>query len=115
MSLLCYCIMCFLYLPINSPVVNKNIINLFCVLFPPVNLMFGFDVLFIYEKEFHKFDNIANDVGQITILEMIIFLFLNFILYLIFGYIIMNCFKCKNGKSSRKIEKKRDKSWRALY
>ena len=105
MSLLCYCIMCFLYLPINSPVVNKNIINLFCVLFPPVNLMFGFDVLFIYEKEFHKFDNITNDVGQITILEMIIFLFLNFILYLIFGYIIMNCFKCKNGKSSRKIEK----------
>ena len=105
MSLLCYCIMCFLYLPINSPVVNKNIINLFCVLFPPVNLMFGFDVLFIYEKEFHTFDNIANDVGQITILEMIIFLFLNFILYLFFGYIIMNCFKCKNGKSSRKIEK----------
>ena len=104
MSLLCYCIMCFLYLPINSPVVNKNIINLFCVLFPPVNLMFGFDVLFIYEKEFHSFDNIKNDVGQITIIEMIIFLFLNFIIYLIIGYIIMKCFKRKNNKSDRKNE-----------
>ena len=97
MSLLCYCIMCFLYLPINSPIIDNNIINLFCILFPPVNLMLGLDVLFTYEKEFHQFDNIKKDIGRITILEMLIFFILNFIIYLIIGYIISKCFHYEYG------------------
>ena len=106
MSLLCYCIMCFLYLPMSSPIINKNIINLFCVLFPPVNLMFGFDVLITYEKEYHYFDNIKKDVGQITIMEMIIFLFLNFIIYLIIGAIISKCVSNSCKKKEKRIIKK---------
>ena len=107
MSLLCYCIMCFLYLPINSHIINKIIINIFCILFPPVNLMLGLDVLFTYEKEFHKFDSIKKDIGKITILEMLIFFFLNFIFYLILGYIISKCFHYEYG--IRTCRKKREK------
>ena len=108
MSLLFYCIISFLYLPFDSPVINKNIINLLCVLFPPVNLMFGFDVLIIHEKEFHDFENIKIDVGRITILEMILFFLTSFFVYLIVGYIISQCFHYENGiaKCCRKKIKK---------
>ena len=97
MSLLCYCIMCFFYLPIDSYIINKNIIYLFCVLFPPVNLMFGFNVLFTFEKEFQNFSDIKADVHKINVLEMIIFFFLNFIIYLVIGYIISQCFHYEYG------------------
>ena len=97
MSLLFYCIISFLYLPFDSPVINKYIINLLCVLFPPINLMFGFDVLITHEKEFHDFENIKIDVGRITIIEMILFFFASFFIYLIVGYIISQCFHYENG------------------
>ena len=108
MSLLCYCIMSFLYLPIHSEAINKNIIQLFCVLFPPVNLMLGFDVLISFEKELQIFDNIKATVGQITIQEMIIFFLLSFFIYLFLGYIISQCFHYENGSSKcckKKIKK----------
>ena len=96
-SLLYYCIMSFLYVPINSPIINKKIINTFCVLFPPINLMFGFDVLITYEKEFNEFNDIKADVGQITILEMILFFFASFFIYLFIGYINSHCFNYCQG------------------
>ena len=108
MSLLFYCIISFLYLPFDSPVINKYIINLLCVLFPPINLMFGFDVLITHEKEFHDFENIKIDVGRITIIEMILFFFASFFIYLIVGYIISQCFHYENGIANccrKKIKK----------
>ena len=99
LSLLCYSIMSSFILPINSPRANKHIINLFCVFFPPVNLMLGIDVFCTYEKQFHKFEDISLDVGQITIKEMIIFFFCSFILYLIIGSIISSYFHYDQGIS----------------
>ena len=99
MSLLCYCIMSFLYVPIDSPIIDKNIINLFCILFPPLNLMLGLDVLITFQKEFHYFDNIKSDVGQISIFEMLIFFTLSFFIYLFVGYIFTKCFHHDNGSS----------------
>lgn len=93
LSLICYCIMSFLYLPINSPEINKYIIFLFCILFPPTNLLLGFNVFYIFEKEFYFFNNnVKLDVSTITINQMIIFLISSFFLYLVLGYIISQLF-----------------------
>ena len=121
LSLLCYCVMSFLYLPINSPMINKPIIYLFCILFPPTNLLLGFDVFYIFEKEFVYFNgNINIDVSQITILQMIYFFIFSFFLYLLVGYIITQfyCYEygtkknlcCKKNHINNKIEinKKKD-------
>ena len=98
LGLLCFCIMSFLYLPINSPEIKKSIVYLFCILFPPTNLLLGFNVFFIFEKEFISFnDNINIDVSQITILQMILFLVCSFFIYLFCGFIINQCF-CSNYK-----------------
>ena len=93
LSLLCFCIMSFLYLPINSPEINKSIIYLFCILFPPTNLLLGLNVFYIFEKEFTFFnDNINIDVAQITISQMILFFICSFFIYLLLGYIISQLF-----------------------
>ena len=107
-SLLYYCIMSFLYVPINSPIINKKIINTFCVLFPPINLLFGFEVLITYEKEFSVFNDIKTDVGEITILEMFLFFFASFFIYLFIGYINSHCFNYYQG-CSKCCQKKRKK------
>ena len=98
LSLLCFCVMSFLYLPINSPEINKPIIYFFCILFPPTNLLLGFDVFYIFEKEFVDFNgNINIDVSQITILQMIYFFISSFFIYLFVGYIISNLFCYEYG------------------
>ena len=111
LSLLCYSIMGSFVLPIDSPVCNKNIINLFCILFPPVNLILGINTLCIYEKEFNKLEDLSLDIGQITIVEMIAFFICSFIIYLIIGLIISKYFHYDYGISKfcrKKIENKVD-------
>jgi hypothetical protein len=108
LSLLCFCVMSFLYLPINSPEINKIIVYLFCILFPPTNLILGLNVLYIFEKEFFYFNNnIKMDVAQITILQMIIFFIVSFFLYLILGYIISQLFCYKYGINKFSCRKKK--------
>ena len=98
LSLLCFCIMTFLYLPINSPEINRMIIYLFCISFPPTNLILGLNVLYIFEKEFCFFNNnIKMNVAQITVFQMIIFFIFSFFLYLILGFIISQLFCYKYG------------------
>ena len=97
-SLLSFCIMSFLYLPINSPEINKSIIYLFCILFPPTNLLLGLNVFYIFEKEFVFFNNnIKIDVSQITIMQMILFFICSFFIYLFIGYIISQFFCYEYG------------------
>ena len=111
LSLLCYCIMSFLYLPINSPEINKIIIDLFCILFPPTNLILGLNVLYIFEKEFCFFNNnIKINVAQITVFQMIIFFIFSFFLYLILGYIISKLFCYKYGLNKFSCCKKKYRS-----
>ncbi len=106
LSLLFYCIMSFLYLPINSPEINKYFIFFICILCPPTNILLGLNVFYIFEKEFYFFnDNTKMDISQITINQMIIFLISSFFLYLILGNIIsqLYCYdygikRCSCGK-----------------
>ena len=108
LSLLCFCVMSFLYLPINSPEIPKMIIYLFCILFPPTNLILGLNALYIFEKEFFYFNNnIKMDVAQVTILQMILFFIISFFLYLILGYIISQLFCYKYGISKFSCRKKK--------
>ena len=108
LSLLCFCVMSFLFLPINSPEIPKVIVYLFCILFPPTNLILGLNVLYIFEKEFFYFkNNIKMDVAQITILEMILFFIVSFFLYLILGYIVSQLFCYKYGISKISCRKKK--------
>ena len=110
LSLLCFCIMSFLYLPINSPEINKFIVYAFCILFPPSNLILGLNVLYIFEKEFYFFNNnIKLDVSLITIFQMLIFFVFSFFLYLILGYTVSQifCYEYGINKCSRCIKRKR--------
>ena len=109
-SLLCFCIMSFLYLPINSPEINKPIVNLFCVLFPPTNLLLGLNVFYTFEKEFVFFNyNIKMDVAQITIFQMILFFICSIFIYLFFGFIISQCFCYEYGFKRHCCSKKKKK------
>ena len=102
-SLLIYCIMSFLYLPISSPAVNKSFAYFICILFPTANMLLGINNFFIFEKEFSPLNNRVNlDVSQITISLMIIFLFINFIIYLILGFIISQFFCYEFGVNKNK-------------
>ena len=65
----------------------------FCILFPPTNLLLGLNSFYVFEKEFSPLDNrITLDVAEITISNMILFLFVSFILYIILGFSITNIF-----------------------
>ena len=102
-SLLIYCIMSFFYLPLNSPAVNKSFAYFICIIFPPANILLGFNNFYIFEREFSPLKNRVNlDISQITISLMIVFLFLSFIIYLILGYIISQ-FICYDYGVNKKL------------
>jgi hypothetical protein len=99
-SLLIFCIMSFFYLPIYSPAANTSFAYFICAIFPPANILLGFDSFYTFEKEFSPLNNRVNlDVSKITIRLMIIFLFVSFIIYLILGYIVGQCL-CSDNESN---------------
>ena len=102
-SLLIYCIMSFFYLPLDSPAANKSFAYFICIIFPPANLLLGFNNFYIFEKEFSPLKNRVNlDLSQITISLMIVFLFISFIIYLILGYVISQ-FICYDYGVNKKL------------
>ena len=102
-SLLCFCIMSFFYLPIDSPEVDKSFRNFICILFPQANLLLGFNTFYVFEKEFSPLNNRVNlDISNITISLMITFLFISFIIYLILGFIIFQFWGIKKKCCSKK-------------
>ena len=102
-SLLCFCIMSFFYLPIDSPEVNKSFRYFICILFPQANLLLGFNTFYAFEKEFCPLNNRVNlDISNITISLMITFLFISFIIYLILGFLIFQFYTSENGFIKKK-------------
>ena len=93
-SLLIYCVMSFVYLPMDSPIVNSGLRYLICILFPPTNLLLGLNAFYAFEKEFSPLDNRINlDVAELSISLMIVFLIINFIIYIFLGFVITHtCF-----------------------
>ena len=109
-SLLLFCIMSFLYLPIYSPAVNISFTYFICVLFPPANLLLGFNTFYTFEKEFSPLNDRVNlDVSKITISLMITFLFVSFVIYLILGYIVSKCFCPENENEKCCCSKKKSR------
>ena len=97
-SLLIFCIMSFFYLPMKSPVVNNSLRYFFCVLFPPMNILLGFNSFYVFEKEFAPLDNrVGLDVDVINIRLMIVFLLVSFFLYIFLGFLFSNVFCYGNG------------------
>ena len=102
-SLLIYCIMSFVYLPMDSPRVNFILRYIFCILFPPTNLLLGLNSFLAFEREFSPLDDrIKLDVAEVNISIMILFLVVSFFLYILLGFFITyTCFgdKAENSNS----------------
>jgi len=111
-SLLIYCIMSFVYLPMFSPVVNPIFRYIVCILFPPTNLLLGLNYFFAFEREFSHLDNrITLDVAEVNISLMIIFLIISFVLYILLGFSITNiCFGDRTYKNSETNNKDKEYS-----
>ena len=103
-SLLIYCIIGFVYLPMYSPRVNSILRYVICILFPPTNLLLGLNSFFAFEREFSPLNNrITLDVAEVNIKLMIIFFVASFFLYIILGFLITNiCFGDKAYKKNNK-------------
>ena len=92
-SLLIFCIMSFFYMPMKSHEVNIILRYIICILFPPTNLLLGFNSFYAFEKQFTPLNNRTDmDVAEININFMIIFLLISFFLYLFLGYISSKIF-----------------------
>ena len=86
-SLLIYCIMSFVYVPLDSPLVNSGFRYFLCLLFPPTTLLLGLNSFIAFEKEFTPLDNrIGLDVAQLNIRNMIVLLFASFIFYILLSF-----------------------------
>ena len=110
-SLLIYCIMSFVYLPMFSPVVNSILRYVFCILFPPTNLLLGLNSFFAFEREFTHLDNrITLDVAQVKISLMIIFLIISFFLYILLGLCISNIFFSERAYKNKEEKNKENDS-----
>ena len=110
-SLIIFCIMSFFYIPMKSNEVNSHLRNFVCVIFPPTNLLLGFNTFYVFEKEFSPLNNRTGlNVAEISINSMIIFFVVSFALYIFLGFIISNCF-CNGGSVKYKNDKKSDNSY----
>ena len=134
-SLLIYCIMFFLALPVYSNSVSRVIKIIFCLLFPPITMQLGINTICQFQINFNEFNGrVFMRYNKFSFFDMYILLICNFILYMFLGFYIQNiishdygikkpwyflCTKnfwgCKSGKSennknkiniSRFIEKK---------
>ena len=95
-SLIIYCIMGFCYLPIKSPAANQVVVYFLCIIFPPCNLLLGFNTFYVFERQFSPLNNRLNlDVSSLKISIMMTFMIINIIIYLILGYIISQIFNYK--------------------
>ena len=110
-SLIIFCIMSFFYIPMKSNEINNALRNFICVIFPPTNLLLGFNTFYVFEKEFTPLnDRTKLNVAEISINLMIGFLVVSFALYIFLGFIISQCFcngsnfKYKNNKKNNKVD-----------
>jgi len=96
--------MSFVYVPLDSPLVNSGFRYFLCLLFPPTTLLLGLNSFIAFEKEFTPLDNrIGLDVAQLNIRNMIVLLFASFIFYILLSFFLIVFSLEKNKIIMKKI------------
>ena len=89
--LLVYLIVYFIGYPLRSKSVNKAIKIIFGLLFPPINLDLGSNVLTQFQINFNQFNGrVSMEYKNYSILDMYILFLFNFIIYIFLGYYLHN-------------------------
>ena len=90
-SLLIYCLMFFLGLPIYSNAVSRFIKILFSLLFPPITMQLGINTICHFQINFNNFNGrVFMRYNKFSFFDMYMILLANFILYMFLGFYIQN-------------------------
>ena len=90
-SLLIYALMYFFFIVVYKNSVNLIVKYIFCILFPPTTLQLGINTISIFETNFQDFNGRINyKYNNYSILNMYIFLIINLLFYLFFGFFFQN-------------------------
>ena len=97
-SLLIYCLMFFLGLPIYSNAVSRFIKILFSLLFPPITMQLGINTICHFQINFNKFNGrVFMRYNKFCFFDMYMILLSNFILYMFLGFYIQNIISHEYG------------------
>ena len=90
-SLLIYCIMFFLALPIYSNSVSRVIKIIFCLLFPPITMQLGINTISQFQINFNEFNGrVFMRYNKFSFFDMYILFICNFIIYMFLGFYLQN-------------------------
>ena len=90
-SLLIYCIMYFLSLPINSNAVIREVKIIFSLLFPPISMQLGINTISNFQINYNQFNKrIFMKYNNISFFDIYILFAFNFILYMFLGFYLQN-------------------------
>ena len=90
-SLLIYALMYFFFIVVYQNSVNLVAKYILCILFPPTTLQLGINTISIFETNFQDFNGRINyKYNNYSIVNMYIFLTINFFLYLFLGFFFQN-------------------------
>ena len=97
-SLIIYCLMFFLALPIYSNAVSRFIKILFSLLFPPITMQLGVNTICQFQTNFNRFNGrVFMRYNKFSFFDMYIIFFFNFILYMFLGFYIQNIISHEYG------------------
>ena len=90
-SLLIYCIMFFLALPVYSNSVSRVIKIIFCLLFPPITMQLGINTICQFQIKINEFNGrVFMRYNKFSFFDMYILFICNFILYMFLGFYLQN-------------------------
>ena len=91
LSLLIYCSMFFIALPIYPNSVSRGIKIVFCLLFPPITMQLGLNTISNFQINFNHFKGrVFMRYNKISFFDMYILFICNFILYIFLGFYFQN-------------------------
>ena len=91
LSLLIYCLMFFIALPIYSNAVSRIIKIIFCLFFPPITMQLGINTISNFQINFNNFNGrIFMRYNKFSFFDMYILFICNFILYMFLGFYLHN-------------------------
>ena len=91
LSLLIYALMYFFFLLVYQNSINLVVKYLFCILFPPTTLQLGINTISNFETNFQEFNGrVEYKYNKFSVINMYIFLCVNFFFYLFIGFILQN-------------------------
>ena len=98
LSLLIYCLMFFLTLPIYSNGVSRVIKIIFCLLFPPITMQLGINTITNFQINFNIFNGrVFMRYNKFSFFDMYILFICNFILYTFLGFYLQNIISHEYG------------------